>query len=1724
MAVASSIHTMPKGSGGSPSSNPYILPKNDLTMADSQLIDILLHGQNTENKIQIVNHWCKNPRRNRLSNILDASQRHDVFLALANTLQQTTNLEYLFNCLTLLSDLQITIHHYDQRTYLPVIIQCFSSTSHDIQTLTSQLLVKQLNITDDIPTFLYIYIKDGLKSPNIRICIKSIETLSDLLTKSHQHENISSIFELLLQYLQDNLFRSNYNMILIRAIQHIKRIANPDLFNQYLESYSPSLRRLYYTYVPQLNDNELDDEEETPRASVQRPPMNNLMYSHTETNGFHSNSTNYTDNMFSTQKTTLSSQIESSDINSLIETIHTKWMTSNETNRLIYVDRLLVLSDKSFQILRSQYPSTSTSDLLFHQPLHTFLSSILELLSYITGTNIDLSIKIKLVLSTCLVWLIKHSQGNYCKKHYKTICQVFKNILLNGQSNNRQLAKYSVSIIILLGNFVHPQMILNELIDDQFQYYNYRIQLELLAIVTATLIKHRQHHYDSISSIYKHLLPMLVSNRRELRHGAMECFTVICTYFNAYKPLTSTMIDTNQSIKLVLSLIDKLSYDASHALRFRLQRNLFPSLTDDGNITPGLVCDSTTMNDPDTKFILQANNNSVKTPPTITNFDSPSTKISANNTKLLQLAMPFAAKKANTNDTVMRSREIPPLKQPTAEYDSHRYTNNNNHHYETAINPAVMTTIASSGPSFDFNVNSSNSIRPLTLTEKVFPDDWTKNLLKTNNHRKDLITVQRQDSTTQGNNPLQFRAVIPRRPSGGRMPASHNLLVTSQLHNHYDQKHPVRQLDSDMDHDEGIDSATGSRSLSINTSDDGKRENNHQQSKKPARSVHSSSTRRKVNRLFSTNSDLESPSTHTLTPETSNESGVYSPSGRDTEYDANSATRSLSKEQLFSTKPRLARSGSKSLIEKAQVPPTESLPAQVYDNYSSNEKAHRSYKPYVEVVGRGYTDEKYSTRRLSTDSTDDKQPQLGNKSRAKIIKGSVLTNPSNSNFNMEDGSNVDDNQDIGVVGKAVHLPSRTKNETNILRAQDNNIMNNILNDQNDNIETMSDEFDSDSKENENTVEMGQSLSASFRLRVQLKTQEKIEQKARRREARENRSREDLINDNDDTPYDNDMPASSSTSTSRYSSQPDLTAIINDLPLTTSRRQIDSNINTVLPNFPSQQRPRVLKNSMARSQTFNNRRDMPTTEQRFILNRPSSEDHAADKLKNPSTAYREAMDSISKDDWEQKCSGLNLLQMIIAQYPDTITQNLHQVVLILIQEVKNLRSQVARFALAAFCDMFKYLKRNMDIELDITVKSLIQKSAEANDFFRSDTEKCIQTMVDNVTLQKALQALIAGGASHRNPAARKASAKYIYQVCEKLGPTKILTGTRDITERVLQVGAAFASDGPPEIRWYGKKIYHMFMSFDTLDSLMKQYLTPSAYKNMCEILDNIRAKGGVGETPSESARNNNRRALSNDKINTNGTLTKQFSSTRKLNTADQAEQVRDLTKQMRSSDFRERVNGIEEFQKLCELETDTAIQSLVKIFDGFNECLADTNSKVVLKALNTMHQLVPILGDSLSSVINSTLPVVAQNIASNNREISQIASDIIDTTIEYIDCGVLLQPLCILSQNSNLRIRPEIVLKLAALVPQVCQRKPKQVEIHLLPTYWKLLTQLRGQNSTTVTSSAGGVNTLNSSIHSITSALYAELGSTLIDKASSSSSVTPKNLQLLRELCTSIDAV
>ncbi len=99
-----------------------------------------------------------------------------------------------------------------------------------------------------------------------------------------------------------------------------------------------------------------------------------------------------------------------------------------------------------------------------------------------------------------------------------------------------------------------------------------------------------------------------------------------------------------------------------------------------------------------------------------------------------------------------------------------------------------------------------------------------------------------------------------------------------------------------------------------------------------------------------------------------------------------SPIRSIIKNQLFSTKPRLARSGSKTKLDKTQLPPTDPSTGQIHDNYPSIDKIPRLNNSYVEVIGRGYADEKHPNRRLVNENIDDKQQSV-NKSRSKIIKG-----------------------------------------------------------------------------------------------------------------------------------------------------------------------------------------------------------------------------------------------------------------------------------------------------------------------------------------------------------------------------------------------------------------------------------------------------------------------------------------------------------------------------------------------------------------------------------------------------------------------------------------------------------------------------------------------------------------------------------------------------------------
>ena len=92
-------------------------------------------------------------------------------------------------------------------------------------------------------------------------------------------------------------------------------------------------------------------------------------------------------------------------------------------------------------------------------------------------------------------------------------------------------------------------------------------------------------------------------------------------------------------------------------------------------------------------------------------------------------------------------------------------------------------------------------------------------------------------------------------------------------------------------------------------------------------------------------------------------------------------------------------------------------------------------------------------------------------------------------------------------------------------------------------------------------------------------------------------------------------------------------------------------------------------------------------------------------------------------------------------------------------------------------------------------------------------------------------------------------------------------------------------------------------------------------------------------------------------------------------------------------------------------------------------------------------------------------------------------------------------------HGNVRIRPQIVYKLADLITHVYARKQKQVELHVLPAVWALLNTVKGNNGSALTGS----------FIKLAQNLYEQMGELFIERAANSSSVPARNLELLKEL-------
>ncbi|XP_043930209.1 TOG array regulator of axonemal microtubules protein 1 isoform X2 [Protopterus annectens] len=512
---------------------------------------------------------------------------------------------------------------------------------------------------------------------------------------------------------------------------------------------------------------------------------------------------------------------------------------------------------------------------------------------------------------------------------------------------------------------------------------------------------------------------------------------------------------------------------------------------------------------------------------------------------------------------------------------------------------------------------------------------------------------------------------------------------------------------------------------------------------------------------------------------------------------------------------------------------------------------------------------------------------------------------------------------------------------------------------------------------------------------------------------------------------------------------------------------------------------------------------------------------------PELAQADALRFLVDDDWERKIEGLNFIRCLSAYHSAVLMTKLHETVLAVIQEVKNLRSGVSRAAVVCLADMFTHLKKNMDQDLDATVKVLLHKAGEPNTFIREDVDKALNAMVTNVTPARALSSLINGGLSHLHTAVRKCTAQHLFEVVERMGPGRLLSGIKDVTDRILPAAAKFAQDSSQETRYYGRKMLETMMSYQDFDKILEKYLSPKDLPYIKETVNNIRQKGvGEPDTPSAKGRRSHpgsggsMRVLSNSR-DTQGLLGRDIVDVRDIawkptprKLIENAEYVKELTSLLNSKDFRDRIRGIDQLMSDCLNDQDLVASNIIKIFDAFKSRLHDSNSKVNQIALETLHKMIPLLRENLTPVVNMMVPaVVDNNLNSKNPGIYAAAISVIDALIQHLDNSLLLQTFCTKAQFLNGKAKHEMTEKVADLVT-LYPVKPQAVEQKVLPVLWNHLGNIR--STSTLPATGGNIRTATAKL---AKALFAQMGPSLLEQAASQPPHIKKTLEELLEVAT-----
>ncbi|XP_036367460.1 TOG array regulator of axonemal microtubules protein 1-like isoform X3 [Octopus sinensis] len=500
---------------------------------------------------------------------------------------------------------------------------------------------------------------------------------------------------------------------------------------------------------------------------------------------------------------------------------------------------------------------------------------------------------------------------------------------------------------------------------------------------------------------------------------------------------------------------------------------------------------------------------------------------------------------------------------------------------------------------------------------------------------------------------------------------------------------------------------------------------------------------------------------------------------------------------------------------------------------------------------------------------------------------------------------------------------------------------------------------------------------------------------------------------------------------------------------------------------------------------------------------------------PPAGIDELQQKLNQEDWKIKCEALNSTRQLCKQCPSAFDSGFHPLMMLITKELENLRSQVKRDAILCVTDMFLYLKRRMDAELDKVIGCLLALMAVSKEFIRNDVEKAFDAMVENITCTKALPILITKGLKHRSVGIRKTASYYITVIAKKIGHRRLLSGVKDLTDKILQATLDCLTDPSNEVRYHGKEILFLLMENPSLEQQLEKYLPSESINTMKSQIENLNKKGLVEMSYDISSAPHSAKSLSSSRTGSAASLVNVHASAKRpisyKNIEMVQEEIKEMNKLLSANDWRVRQKGLENFKELCDSNPNIIATNITQIFDNFLPRLQDANSKVNLLALKILLEVIPIIYPSMGQVINLTVNYVSTNLSSKNLEIHNITIKILDLLIHCLEPSILLRPFTN-QVTSNARKCSEIIPKIAELVEKEYKLKPKQMEMYILPLVLHLINCV----SSSATVQGGSCNLRRATTHLIC-ILNQQMGHTLMDKFSQLVGVTTRHQQYLQDV-------